>query len=517
MDNLDRLYERKKFFKIIFNGMDENEYIRVFQKNEEFNKVTFWNNIDDLNNYIESNRYNANTYFNLSTTDGEGGAVENLKYRYCIAFDFDKKLDSTLDAKDIMFRFKSIGLWYHALIDSGHGYHAYMVINKTNDINKVVEVTKAIGDKLGADTNAMLPTQVLRVPYTFNLKDEKVKQVNIIKLFEKATIKPYDINNLYKKYCNYNTSTGTERTIQYATNKTQFPPCILKILEGVSDGDRNFALKRLISFLKVFRYSKSEAWNIIKEWDNKNSPPIGKELEYQFNYIWDKSYYTGCNSSDAVSLAQLMRFCDKEECKYKAKGDILFVDGETIQIEYKLCTKIGKQRKGSFEMKGNHLLIIGILKNNINGLSTDEIITKLSYKGKCSISNKTLIKVLGELSDNGYITKIKGNKRKGEKDFYKMNDIKCEEIEKFNLSYFALLGVIRGDITTEDFKIYCYMRYRLSKGLSVIQEDLGKSLNIGQQAISKHINKLIKEKYIELVYVDYSINPLGVNIYRTNV
>lgn len=509
-ENAGRMYERKKFFRLIFNGIEKDEYIRIFQSKEDYSQVTFFNGIDELNDYCESKRFNANTYFNLATTDGVGGATENLKYRYCLAWDFDKKIDSNLDSKELMFRFKELGLWYHALIDSGNGYHVYMVIDKTEDLDKVDEVTKSIGLKLKADTDAMLKTQILRVPFGYNYKYEKLKQVNIVKMWEK-NVKPYSIEKLYKSYCG-----KTDRTIQYALKKSNFPPCVSNILKGVIDGNRNFAIKRLISFLKVYQYSKSESWNVVKEWNYKNSPPINDdELERQFNYIWEKNYNCfGCITNDIDAQAKIKTYCNINLCKSESKNNILFIEGETIQMEYKICDKI-KLHKKSFQIKGNHLLLIGILKNYPEGLNTSEILAKLTYKEKCCMSNKTLGNILNELTENKYLTRIIGNKRKKEKDFYKFNQIDCKEMDKFNLSYFAILGVVEKKISAEDFKIYCFMRYRLSKGLNVTQEKIGDELNITQQAVSSHINSLVKEHYLEIKKVDYS-NGLPTNVYKLN-
>ena len=37
------------------------------------------------------NRKNNDTYFNLCSTNGQGGSEEDLITRYCLGFDFDKK------------------------------------------------------------------------------------------------------------------------------------------------------------------------------------------------------------------------------------------------------------------------------------------------------------------------------------------------------------------------------------------------------------------------------------------
>lgn len=524
-DKIKKLYDRKVFFKTLYaeafdghNDLTDNQQFRLFQKKDDFTKITFYSNVDDMNNYIENNKYSSNLYFSLATTNGKGGAEDNLLYRYFLAWDFDKKLDKELNSYELMFRFKNLGLWYHALVDSGNGYHAYMCINKTNNLDKVEAVTKAIGKLLKADPESMLKTQVLRVPLSMNLKD-KPKQANIIKLYEEKTIKPYDINDLYNTYCGFTSHSTNDRTIKYAINSTEFPPCIINILKGVCEGDRNFCLKRLISFLKIFRYKESEARNIIIEWNNKNNPPLSKkEIEYQFKYIWDKEYRCfGCNTDDNNLQGLIEKYCKKEKCTNIHQNEILLIDGEIIEMEYKLCKKLEPQRKDILQLKGNHLLIICILKNNPEGMRTNKIIDELTYNGKCSLSHTILDKVLKELIQNSYITKIHKNQENDEDDMYKINPIKCKDIDKFSLSYFAVLGVIKGNITSEDFKIYCYLRYRKNRGLNLVQEKIADELGMTQQSISKHIKRLTNEKYLEVVHEkNKDSHQYDINIYKIN-
>ncbi|MBT2157937.1 hypothetical protein KK420_18780 [Clostridioides difficile] len=70
-----------------------------------------------------------------------------------------------------------------------------MLINKTNNIKLVSEVTNTLINKLGADKQANLSTQVLRVPYTYNIKNT-TKQVKII--HQDKNIYRYDIEKLAK-------------------------------------------------------------------------------------------------------------------------------------------------------------------------------------------------------------------------------------------------------------------------------------------------------------------------------
>lgn len=52
-----------------------------------------------------------------------------------------------------------------------------------------------------------------------------------------------------------------------------FPPCIKKMLEGVSDG-RKRALFVLVNFLNSCNYSSEETEAVIKEWNQKNREPL---------------------------------------------------------------------------------------------------------------------------------------------------------------------------------------------------------------------------------------------------
>ena len=473
-----------------------------------------------MNNYIEKYKFGCNTYFSLASTDKNGGAIENLKHRYCIGLDFDKKLDNTLDAKEIMFRFKKIGLWYHAIIaSSSAGFHTYICIEETDDINKVVQVTKSLGQLLGADDKAELATQILRVPLTYNLKHNKSNQVNIIHMFEKNTIKPYNIDNLYNKYCSINNSNTDDRTIKYEIKNTNMPPCIINILTGVEEGMRNWSLKRLVSYFKLYGYSKSESSIMIKEWNNKCDPGLSThELEYQFNYIWDKPYKCfGCKTEDAIIQSQISKYCNKELCKNKSRN-IQYENKDMITIEYKICRKLEKvRRKSSVKLDSNEFFILSVLKNNPEGLKTSELIDKITYKNKCCLSKPTINKVLNNLANKKFIEIVTGIKSKKEENFYKVKCITCDNLNKINISYFAIVGVITGLISSSDLLVYTYMRYRINENLNLIESEIASLLGMTQQSLSTHIRSLIEAKYIEFKGKEFKNNKYGNNVYSLNI
>ncbi len=516
-DKIDILYQRKKFFKIIFPKINKWEYIRIFQKREDNSKTTFWNDIDDMNTYIEKFKFNTNTYFSLATTDGQGGTITNIKHRYCIGLDFDKKLDSTLDTKEILLRFRKLNIWYHCIIDSGNGYHVYICIQETSDIEKVIQVTKILGQLLRADCQAELNTQILRVPLTYNLKDNVVKQVNIIHMFDKNTIKPYDINKLYDRFVNINKVKNNDINIQYALKNTKIPPCIINILKGIEEGDRNWCLKRLISYFKLYGYNKNESNILIKEWNSKCTPPMSEsELEYQFDYIWEKPYKCfGCRTRDKNILNKINKYCNKDICRYRNNNSTI---DDGVMIEYKILKRIEKsRRKNVVQIKGNEFLILMILKYNEKGLHTSEILKELTYKGKTYMNKITLNKYLKNLLDKKYIEKVNGNKSKGEENLYISKEIRTDDLHKINISFFCILGVLRDEITAEDLRIYSYIKYRLQESLSVTENVIADNLGIAKSTVSLHIANLVDTRYIDIVGKDRVHKKYGFNIYRLNV
>lgn len=527
MDKLDTIQKQKKFFKVVYgdlvgegNNLKENTYIRLYQAKDDFSKVEFFNNIDDLVGYTCNKRYGINTYFSLSTTNGDSGQEKDLLHRTVIAFDFDKKDFDKLDSKDIMYKFKELGLWYHCLVDSGNGYHAYMCIEPTQDIQKVIDITKAIGNKIGADTNAMKSTQVLRVPYTFNIKNNKSKQVNIITQFNKSTIKRYNIDKLYNRFCNakYNNSIGDKATT-HIINNSNLKHCIVDILEnGSAEGNRNHDLQKIVVTLRRLNKNIKEIQYTCKEWNNKSQKQLSEhELEYQVNYIFENvekcSYECkGCKYAN--------------ECWGKIESDFEYSeDEELISIEYKVAKKLSV--KGVNNMSGSELLVFNVLKHLDRELNIDDIVKHLTYKNKCRLSLKTIREVLKTLEDKGFIIKNKGVRKLSIKDSYTINPIRCDIEKTFDTSYFPTLICIYGIITPSELKLYHHMRYKhdlmVKQGKAqgnifrINQTELAKDLgykNDNNAKISEMINGLIESKILEIWDIKKNENGFDYYTYR---
>ena len=183
-------------------------------------------------------------------------------------------------------------------------------------------------------------------------------------------------------------------------------------------------------------------------------------------------------------------------------------------------------------MKANDLLVYAILKNNVGGLNINEIMNELTYTKKkkvvnVALSEKTLRNALKSLAENGFIRIEKGNARAKIKDIYIVNDVKSKIDLMFNISYGAIYTCVKGLISTEELRLYSYMRYLHHKQqrenpkalrgnlFQINQSELAKDLGVTQQRISKMIENLVDEKVLGIWYRQSSKNNgFEYNIYR---
>lgn len=507
-------FNRIDYFKMVFrHDLIKHEGYTLAASNKETGKMfnVHCKTLEEMDKQVDILRNYNNVFVSLATTNGQDRAKENLISRGVLAFDFDKKdLGQDLNYKDIMKRFQKIGLYYHMMIDSGRGFHVYLMTEPTKDIDKLVAINKAIAQRVGADMGATIPTQIMRVPYSYNFKDGKQRLCNIIYLqLDSRKRIEHSIDKLYRKYI----SSIGDSNIRYVP-KNNMTPCIENMMKGVHDGHRNFVLGRLTKWLQRANYSKVSAFEVIREWNNKCSPPedIGK-VETDFANYWNGDYkLLGCKSKDKEIQGILSNYCDSYNCDKGDKFEVIHLL-KTVNIEYKVADKI---RYGGDRamLNGNHIAIIAILKVNDAGLNTKQLQEELksTITKKSAMSKPTLYKVLNELEELNIIDCTE-SKWKNESNFYKLKDVKALENEKFVLSYQAVQRYLDGAIGQAALRLYSYMLYRLSAGYNVVQEEIARELNITQQAVAKQIKELEEARYL-IVHTDYSVNRLGANIYE---
>lgn len=505
--------QQKDFFNLIFADKPQNQYITIVAKSkDEVITQKHFKSIRRALDYANKVKYYQDVYFSLGVTDGEGRATENIVSRNIIAFDFDKKdLGAEFNYKDINQLGQKNGIYFHALIDSGNGFHAYVLVERAEELQKLLDTNKVLAEKLGADSQAVSPTQILRIPFTFNHKNEKKKPVNTVYIADK--IIENNLDKLHQRLV-YNTNLDSTNLKYLATGK--LPPCIEGLLAGVEEGERDFFLGRLTTYLKKTNYGKSKAQSLVQEWNERNNPPLNKgTLEYHFDYYWDKDYkLSGCSCDDDGIQELINRYCDKYSCNKKDQYERVYTTKLVeVEYEYKLLEKIKPKGSGKV-LSGNHLAVIGILKNK-GELDSNTLQKKLVsiITGKACMSKPTYLKVMSELEEMGLIEVKKGKGTIPNK--YKIKNIKHLESEKLVISYHATQRFVDGAIGSSAFRIYCYLVYRHKRMGNVVQTNIADDLGITQTVVSKAITELERADFLSITK-DYSVNPLGANMYRCN-
>lgn len=492
MDNIDTTSE---FLHNYFEGIEPGEVINIRYINDYGVK----NEDTDLNNVMELLKYdnirNRNTYFNLSTfKDNSTYKTENVGYRYSIAFDWDLKDYLGCDKEylqalyrenrplfddykkelltDIYKRVNGVGgLYLHYVIDSGYGYHAYLFINKSNDIEKVTEVQGALIKLLKSDIQCKDMVRVLRVPNTLNVKGNnnvysKIVQNNVT---DNPKFARYDIDRLYDRFCT-NKSKYEEVKYNYGYTDIELKStyiCIEKALkEGSQQHHKNDDLVNIVVYLKNKGYSLEQIHEKVKEWDSKSD--YNDMTEYRVNYIYhnQNTYDFKCDSC-----------LYKGECNKRVKIEFEQDDEfGTIVIEDKVSKLLKKPKNKKYkevkgkgdkmvlnELSGNELLLINMLKYH-GEMNTSRFMKELTFRKRKKVKNvamsePTFIKTTKSLAEKGIIEIVKGNARAGIENSYKLNLGRCKIENTIEIGYMVNILCLVGAITPSELKLYHLMRY----------------------------------------------------------
>jgi hypothetical protein len=131
---------------------------------------------------------------------------------------------------------------------------------------------------------------------------------------------------------------------------------------------------------------------------------------------------------------------------------------------------------------------------------------------------------LKKLKDNNFIS-VTADKT----PIYKANEPRTQIEMTYKISYGATYETIKGRISTEELRLYNYMRYiqhvdqrtnaKALKGnlLQITQSELSKDLGVSRVRITQMINSLLCEKLISIWHKQKSKNNgFDFNIYRLN-
>lgn len=490
----------ESFVKSLFKDLPGFIEIREI-KDGRANKKYF-ESVDNLLEYDPP--ADKNIYIGMLTRNKKRGKAVDTLETQSIWLDFDDK-DSFYSFEHLVNLKKlpepSI------IVDSGHGYHTHYILDKPAG-HEVESVIKELARKVGADTRATDLARIMRVPGTVNVKnpDEPVRckvlkfnnnRVNLKGLADLLNVEPEAVTDFDK-----GTKTAAAAyNIDYKGIKaTVNRPCVKAMLDGVPEGERNWALGRITKYLKKAGYYHKEAKKMVKVWNMKNDPPEKEAAVLaSFESYWHNNDWKllGCNLKKHPDLQQILnKYCDRSECPLtnKIQFDEEIEEGDSlIEINNRVLNKIKK-------FAAYELIIYGVLGMNSEGITAERGADIIG------ITEKTFRKHASSLADKGYATKMEGIKRRGIDDIYYLSRQGTFKLGYSYVSYSTLRflnsELKAGGISKTDVKVYLLLRYYEYKSRTgevyPATTTLAEKLNSSRSSISRSIKKLEKQDIIEI-------------------
>lgn len=544
-------------------NLKENEYIRLvaIKKLTDNGKpqtlVRFVQSFGGFYNFIKKYRYNYDLYVQLATNRGKkDGLKTSQRQRRVLFLDFDiKDFPDMKDAQDCTSMVKSIlpNLFIHACIATGHGYHLYISIKPTCKINELVKLNKELVEILHADEQAASPTQIARIPCSYNHKqDDKtydygndknkwilVREVfNLYKVGER--FKAYQTGYIKRLIDNCQKETKAKEVLEkqeWQYDRLNDYPCYLcirKVMEeGADQGQRNFWHGRIVKMLQKEGYTESKIYAACEDYNEKCRPPKDKtEIESDTKRFIENQEYKllGCYEafSDLTKREWIYEQCDKAYCG-------TYHSGARLSIEEADSAKINKKilkNRHIRNMTGNEFLIITLLDvyGDTKGRTGFRVkhLKKLLYSsvtGKSCISDRALRTLLCDMSTDSIKGKTVKKKiiemkpdRKKPNDFNENRLKLTRKLKEFQEGYiefyFSIAGaLIDGRISQKQYIVFLTLLRNLSLGKSVTYTQLADDLGIDESNIRKHIKKLEDERCL-IVAKQYSEKGKECNQYR---
>lgn len=194
----------REFFNVLYSDFDKSPNlldIMVFSREKipltKYRK--FCGSIDEVINHIKyiCGLGKFHIYFRapLLKPGSTDGTADNVDYYTFLFADIDAHEEG--DSKEEKLeKIKNFKLKPSIIVDTGYGYHVYFLLDKPLKDKEVAhKLLEAICIGLGSDGRALLSTQLLRVPDTFNVKDiSNLKKVTIVE-FNKTRYSLDEIEN----------------------------------------------------------------------------------------------------------------------------------------------------------------------------------------------------------------------------------------------------------------------------------------------------------------------------------
>ena len=423
--------------------------------------------------------------------------TNNCTYTNTIWADIDDK--SLDEIKDLIKKYKipEPSAFISTGGRSGKSFHLYWFLNKPCKYAEVKGMLTGIGTKLGSDPGSRKIIQLMRLPGSKHNKDTgQGGMCEVIELSGKRyTLEDFKEFNHFTK--ERERSETLRENLKLLLDKVDWS-CIKSMLQGVPEGERNFALYRIVSYLKLKRYySRDKVKQIVKEWNEVCKPPQDQfKLLADFKAFWEAEYKIGCKIPDPDQQRILAKYCRERECPV----------GNFFKVERDQSRDIPVNNRIFYDnfknLSGKSILIMEILTKFKEGLDFNQLREKLTNTktGKLCFCERLIRESVRKLKSLGWITIKPANRKFGLPAFYKFNFQGSYGKGETLFSFGAVLLAVNRVITPTALKLYLvlckYSQMNRRSGCYPSQRTLSDWLGVSRQDVIYHLNNLVSENFI---------------------
>ena len=513
----------KRYYRMLYpDRLQEEEYIRLvalqkYPDGTSSTLVRFVRTFDEYRDFVLTYRYDFDLFGQLATNYGTtSGSTENQFRRKVLFLDFDRKdfpeMKTAQDCTDWIHR-KLPKLFVHAIVDSGHGFHCYISVPETADLADLVAINRAVAEVVGADPKAVSPTQIARIPCSYNLKDSERPLVKVvINTYGRGRFRPLDLRYIRRMAEEYAREQKTEEALERvhwhyeALSDAPDYLCIRRAMEeGVDQGQRNFWHGRIVAMLKKEGYTPSRIHQECQEFNLKCRPPKShSETEKDTErYLAGQYKLLGCYEAFPEGDPRrqwVYDLCDKAHCATHRAGQTIAVEGaEPAKINRKAL-----DNKALREADGIGFLVMTIIdvyadtygRRGFRISNLEKLLHSSVAKKQC-VGKRKLREVLADLVARKFIELVPDKKHPSDYGQQKIKlSRRLEEFQKGYVQFYFSVAValIDGKISPVDYKVFlCLVRNLQCDHKAATYQQLADDLNMDPQNIGRSIRKLREE------------------------
>jgi len=504
----------KEFFTDLFYNIEAFDgLIYIFEKDLANVKKTWkwFRNVGELLEYRPPDK--REVYFGVFVRKNRiDSKSENCTYTNTIWVDMDGQSLEEINELIQKYNIPKPSAFVSTGGREGKSFHLYWFINKKCFYPEIIGILIGLGNKLGSCPGARKKTQLMRLPGSKHNKETGLG--SFCKVFDysgdRYSLEDFKEFNYLQKEKNRSEKIG--ENLQLLLDKVDWP-CIKNILNGVPESERNFALYRIVAFLKHRRpYTKHKVKMIVKEWNELNTPPKDAyELLKEFKGFWEGEYKLGCKLPDPDQQRILSKYCLERECPV---GNFFKIERDTSR-DLPYNNRLFSEYK---DLHANEIVILGVLISFREGLNFEQLKDKLTNKktGKPFVNDQLIRDHLKQLKTLGWIIISPAKKSLGLSAFYKFIPQNSFGLGETLCSFGATLLVINNVISPVALKLYlllCKYSQMNFKSCYPSLYTLAEKMGVKKPDIVYHMNKLNNADVISKTEVVREQNKTG-NVYR---